>query len=529
MNRETWTGLANKPVVIFTALSAIVLTTVLMRVGCQPMSPADSAPVKLTRSPQLPQDPLIQAYFNHSEAAEYLESDRQSPNGTPIQRVGDNLEQVLIDAVAQAKTKIQIAVQEFRLPRIAQALAIAAKNGVKIEIVLENKYSTPYSAISLLNAEKMDDRERQRHDDNKALMDTNHDGVLSAEEIQTRDALVVLDNAKISRRDDTSDGSKGSGLMHHKFMVIDGKTTIVTSANWTSSDIHGDISNPSSRGNANSLVKIESVEVANAFAQEFDLMYQGRKFKTRKPDRPVKTFTVGNSKLKLHFSPTAAKKPWTDSSNSLIADTADQAKTSLDFALFVFSDRQLSDRLSALPTRNVTVRGLFEPGFFTRSYSNSWDMLGIAIDSPCRQSIGQGTGQDDRQPDDSSDRKSSRKRSRKSSRRSSAKPKALTSSTPWPNLAASVGVPKLKPGDLLHHKFAVIDRTTVILGSHNWTIAGNTKNDETLMVIENKTIAAHYQREFDRLSVDASLGLPIHCSVKKSALAQSVMTDSEDP
>jgi phosphatidylserine/phosphatidylglycerophosphate/cardiolipin synthase-like enzyme len=500
MNGKNWTGLATQLVVLFTAP--------LILFGCQRTSltdSADSASAKLTLLPSLPQDQLIQAYFNHSEAAEYLESDRKSPKGEPIQRAGDNLEQVMIDAVAQAKREIKIAVQEFRLPRIAQALAIAAKNGVKIEVVLENKYSTPYSATSSSQAETLKGRERQRYDDNKAFIDINHDGVLSAEEIQTRDALVVLDKAKISRRDDTSDGSKNSGLMHHKFMVIDGKTTIVTSANWTTSDIHGDITNPSSLGNANSLVKIESSDVANAFVQEFDLMYQSRKFKTRKPDRPVQTFRVGDSKLKLHFSPIATKKPWTDSSNSLIADTADQAKTSLDLALFVFSDRQLSDRLSALPPRNVTVRGLFEPGFFTRPYSNSLDMLGIPIDSPCRQS----SGRSSRQPDGLSDRKSSRRPSRN--------PKALTSSKPWPTTAATVGVPKLKPGDLLHHKFAIIDRTTVIIGSHNWTTAGNTKNDETLMVIENKTVAAHYQREFDRLSKDAVLGLPNNaCGVKEA-------------
>ncbi len=503
MNGNIRTGLATQVVVLLTMLS-----TVLSTVGCQRTSIADSGSVKLTRSPALPQDKLIQAYFNHSEASEYLESDRKSPKGQPIQRAGDNLEQVIINTVAQAKTEIKIAVQEFRLPRIAQALAIAAKNGVKIEVILENKYSTPYSAIASSQAAPLNDRERQRYDENKAFIDTDHDGVLSTEEIQTRDALVILDNAKISRRDDTSDGSKGSGLMHHKFMVIDGKTTIVTSANWTTSDIHGDITNPSSLGNANSLVKIESSDVANAFIQEFDLMYQSRKFKTRKPDRPIQTFVVGDSKLKLHFSPISVKKPWTDSSNSLIADTSDQAKTSLDLALFVFSDRQLSDRLSALPPRNVNVRGLFDPGFFTRPYSSSLNMLGIPIDSPCRQSP--------RQPDDPSDRQSSRKPSRK--------PKALTSSKPWPINAASVGVPKLKPGDLLHHKFAIIDRTTVILGSHNWTTAGNTKNDETLMVIENKTIAAHYQREFDRLSKDAVLGLPNNaCGVKDAA------PDSEDP
>ena len=505
MNGKNWTGLATQLVVLF--------TVPLIIVGCQRASLTDSPSAKLTLLPSLPQDQLIQAYFNHSEAAEYLESDRKSPKGEPIQRAGDNLEQVMIDAIAQAKREIKIAVQEFRLPRIAQALAIAAKNGVKIEVVLENKYSTPYSATSSSQAETLKGRERQRYDDNKAFIDINQDGVLSAEEIQTRDALVVLDNAKISRRDDASDGSKGSGLMHHKFMVIDGKTTIVTSANWTTSDIHGDITNPSSLGNANSLVKIESSDVANAFAQEFDLMYQSRKFKTRKPDRPVQTFRVGDSKLKLHFSPIAVKKPWTDSSNSLIADTADQAKTSLDLALFVFSDRQLSDRLSALPPRNVTVRGLFDSSFFTRPYSNSLDMLGIPIDSPCRQS----NGRSSRQPDGLSDRKSSRRPSRQ--------PKTLTSSKPWPTTAATVGVPKLKPGDLLHHKFAIIDRTTVILGSHNWTTAGNTKNDETLMVIENKTIAAHYQREFDRLSKDAVLGLPNNaCGVK-----EATPIDSDDP
>ena len=495
-------------------MQVVVLFTVpLIIVGCQRASLTDSASAKLTLLPSLPQDQLIHAYFNHSEAAEYLESDRKSPKGQPIQRAGDNLEQVMIDAIAQAKREIKIAVQEFRLPRIAQALAIAAKNGVNIKIILENNYSTPYSATSSSQAETLKGRERQRYDDNKAFIDINHDGVLSTEEIQTRDALVVLDNAKISRRDDASDGSKGSGLMHHKFMVIDGKTTIVTSANWTTSDIHGDITNPSSLGNANSLVKIESSDVANAFAQEFNLMYQGNKFKTRKPDRPVQTFMVGDSKLKLHFSPIAVKKSWTDSSNSLIADTADQAKTSLDLALFVFSDRQLSDRLSALPPRNVTVRGLFEPGFFTRPYSNSLDMLGIPIDSPCRQSSGRSA----RPSDGLSDRKSSRRPSRK--------PKALTSSKPWPTTAATVGVPKLKPGDLLHHKFAIIDRSTVILGSHNWTTAGNTKNDETLMVIENKTIAAHYQREFDRLSKDAVLGLPNNACGGNEATP----IDSDDP
>ena len=60
----------------------------------------------------------------------------------------------------------------------------------------------------------------------------------------------------------------------------------------------------------------------------------------------------------------------------------------------------------------------------------------------------------------------------------------------------------------MHHKFGVIDQQTVITGSHNWSEAANSGNDETVLVIQNSTVAAHYQREFERLYANARLGLP---------------------
>ena len=73
----------------------------------------------------------------------------------------------------------------------------------------------------------------------------------------------------------------------------------------------------------------------------------------------------------------------------------------------------------------------------------------------------------------------------------------------------TIGVPTLPTGDLLHHKFAVIDRQTVITGFHNWSKAANYRNDETLLVIQdNPTVAAHFDREFDRLYQHAVLGMP---------------------
>ena len=441
--------------------------------GCQTAIPA---PAKLDRIPALPQDPLIQTYMNHNEAAEYTELDR------PITRSGDNLEQTIIDGINSAQTTLQIAIQEFRLPRIAQALADRARAGVKVSVILENQYSTPYSSFTPAQISALPKRDRQRYDDNKAIMDANKDGTIDAEEIQTRDALVVLDRAGIFRIDDRSGTT---GLMHHKFMIIDGKQTIVTSANWTPSDIHGDILNPNSRGNANNLVKINSSEIANAFQTEFNLMWEKKRFKRKKGDRPTQTFTIGRSIVQLHFSPTEKRSDWNTSSNGVIAETLTTAKTSIDLALFVFSDVKLSAKLAPLTKKPIAIRGLFDPGFMTRPYSKSLDMLGLTV--PCQGK----------------------------------------NSNPWNPPAQSVGVPKLPPGDLLHHKFAIVDRSRVILGSHNWTSAANHTNDETLLILTNPQVAAHYQQEFDRLSKTAKLGVDERREICKKTPSAAAASEEE--
>lgn len=253
--------------------------------------------------------------------------------------------------------------------------------------------------------------------------------------------------------------------MHHKFMVIDGKTTIVTSANWTLSDVFGDFARPTSRGNANNLLKINSVELAQAFTEEFDLMWRDRKFGAKKPVRPVQQFKVGETQLELHFSPNSAAVPWTQTSNGLIAKTLQQSTQSIDLALFVFSDQEL---VNTIETR-TNIRALIEPTFAYRSYSEALDMLGVALSDACKWEL---------------------------------------NNRPWQTPLKTVGVPQLPPGDLLHHKFGIVDRQIVITGSHNWTDAANRNNDETLLIVHNSIVAAHFQREFDRLYANSILGVP---------------------
>lgn len=442
-------------------------------------NPVDSLPL----SPSLPQDAEIQVYFNHSPAATYTEPYRQTT------RYGDDLEQIIVAGIDSAQRSVDMAVQEFRLPKIAQALAEKHRAGVQVRVVLENSYHRPWSDLTAAEVAKLADRERGKYQEFIQLVDRNQDGQISPEEISQGDALVILRNGGIPVIDDRADNSKGSDLMHHKFLVIDGQTTIATSANLTTSDVHGDFASNTSRGNANNLLKINSPEVAQLFTQEFNLLWgdgvggqPDSLFGTKKPFRPAKTLQVGNNTLTIQFSPSHKNIPWQQSSNGLINQNLAQANQSIDLALFVFSDQSLANTLQINHNKGVQTQVLIDNQFAYRSYSEGLDLLGVALaDEKCRYEAG---------------------------------------NNPWQRAIASLGTPNLPPGDLLHHKFGLIDNQVVITGSHNWSEAANSSNDETVIVVKNPVVAAHFRREFDRLYSSASLGLParIQTQIQQDAI-----------
>lgn len=422
-----------------------------------------------SRLPPLPQDPAIQVYFNHTETANYPDPYRGQT------RPGDNLEQVMIEAINSAQSSLEIAVQEFRLPKLAAAIVDRKKAGVKVRVILENLYSRPSSSFTSQEVAKLAPRERQRYQEVFQLIDQNQDQKLSPQEINQGDVLVMFKNATIPVLDDTADGSKGSGLMHHKFIVIDGKTSIITSANFTTSDIHGDFRNPGSLGNLNNLLKIESSQVSTVLLAEFNLMWgdgvAGKPdslFGIQKPPHPEKTFSVGKGTVTIRFSPTSPTQPWQTSSNGFISQTLETAQKEVDLALFVFSDQEIANTLEKQHQKGVKIKALIDSDFFSRPYSEAMDMLGIELSTKCQ---------------------------------------IEANNKPWQNPISSVGVPVLPKGDLLHHKFAIIDGNQVITGSHNWSEAANTNNDETLVIVNNLLVAAHFQREFSRIYQTAVLGV----------------------
>ena len=417
------------------------------------------------RVPSLEQHPQIQVVFNQREDSHYR---------SPISgqwRAGDNLEALILEAIGAARSEILVAVQELSLPAIAQALAQQHQRGVQVKVVLEHLYSQPWSGE---HDAALTPHQRQRKRQLMALADRNGDGQLSEDERQQGDAIAILQRAGVPLLDDTADGSKGSGLMHSKYVVVDGRTVITGSANFTASGIHGDPGAPLTRGNANHLLRIESPELAARFREDFEQMWGdgpgGRsdsRFGLAKGQGGADSLRVGDTPVQVLFAPHRRSDP--SNGLALIASVLAEAQEQIDLALFVFSAQSLTNQLAERLNHQVRLRLVADPGFASRPFSEVLDLLGVAIaDRDCR---------------------------------------IERDNQPLQRGAEGVGTPQLARGDKLHHKFAVIDRKTVITGSFNWSPSAAHQNDEVLLVIRSPQVAAHFSREMDRLWRTADLGI----------------------
>ena len=422
------------------------------------------------RANNLPQDEFIQAYFNHRATQEqtYIDPYRQ------IERPGDNLEAIIIEEIATAQSSIELAVYELNLPLVAQALAGKHRDGVEVKVILDNDYSQSFTELSSAEISQLNQRDRQKYEQLWQLIDLNQDQQLSSTEVAQQDALTILKQAGVSLIDDTADGSKGSGLMHHKFMVIDHEKVIAGSNNYTLSDIHGDFNNPETQGNVNHLLRINNAQVANLFSEEFNYMWGNSnagiesRFGVAKSWRSPQSFNWQNTQITIQFSPTSQQQNWSFSTNGLIGETIDSATKSIDLALFVFSEQELADILQEKHEQGVEIKGIFDPGFAYRYYSEMLDMLGISLYLHCQPEV---------------------------------------NNNPWLQRLDTVGTALVSSGDKLHHKVAVIDDKIIISGSQNWSEAANYQNDEAVIIITNSKVAQHFVQEVQRLYSSAILGL----------------------
>ena len=415
--------------------------------GCGP------APAALSggSSRALPLPPGIRVAFNHRGDSRY----RSPVSGQ--WRQGDDLEALLLESIRGARREILVAVQELSLPAVAEALVERHRRGVRVRVVLENLYSTPWSQQ---HPADLPPHQRQRQQQLAAL---GHG-----------DAVAVLQRAGVPMLDDTADGSRGSGLMHHKFLVVDGRVVVTGSANFSPSCIHGDAGAPSTRGNVNHLLRFDSPALAGVFAAEFTRLWgdgpggqPDSRFGIAKQGGRVQVVDVAGTPVEVLFAPHRRSDP--NHGLAWLEARLAGAHRRLDLALFVFSGQNLADRLRELHGRGVKLRLLADPGFANRAFSETLDLLGVTLpDQNCKIEAG---------------------------------------NRAWSTPLEGVGTPQLAAGDKLHHKFAVLDGREVITGSFNWSPSASFQNDETLLLIRSPLLARHFEAEMDRLWRGAELGI----------------------
>ena len=414
---------------------------------------------------ELPLPQNVQLHFNHRDGARY-----RSPL-TGQWRNGDNLEEQLIGQIDAAQQEVLVAIQELTLPQISKALIRAKQRGLHVQLVLENNYSKPWSRQ---HPSDLSVHSRRRLQQLQLLADSNRDGILTSEEQLAGDAIALLRSGGIPVVDDTEDGSRGSGLMHHKFLVVDRSLVITGSANFTSSGMHGDAGASQSRGNVNHLLSIRSSELAELFRDEFQRMWgdgpggeQNSQFGRGKQSPGLESVRVDGVSMNVLFTPHSKQSQ--EHGLNVIAEQLAAAKRSIDMALFVFSDQNLTHVLAERKSADVEIRLLADPGFASRSFSEVLDLLGLEIpDHRCKVQAG---------------------------------------NHPLKTPLKTVGTPRLAGSDKLHHKFAVIDNKTVITGSFNWSPTAAHTNDETLLVIHSPQLAKHFTQEMNRMWRSAELGI----------------------
>jgi len=410
----------------------------------------------------------IKSYFNNKETKSYIDPYRK------VRKPGDDLEAVLIKAADVAKSSLDVAVQDFNLTNYAKALVRAKKRGVKVRVMLEDKYNASLAKITAAQKKQLPSKLRSKVKEQQDFLDANDNGIISKKEIETRDALTILRRGKISVKDDFS--GPASGVMHHKFVIIDKKFLIVSSANFTRSGIHGDFNSKTAIGNANSMIVFSNNKLANYFLEkEFIPMWEKGLFKTKKNFKEPVNFSMNsqNTLVKVQFAPTDIKKYGMNSStNGLIAKTLARAKRSIKSNLFVFSSQYLVDQLGKIKRNRPSIKMEFlvDPLFATRYYSQLLDMWGLKM-------------------------------------RNKQNCKYDANNRPWRLPENRGGVPDIDSDDKLHHKFSIVDDKVLIYGSQNWSKSGNEKNDETLLIIQDAKIVKSFVVEHNRLYKDATKGV----------------------
>lgn len=254
----------------------------------------------------------------------------------------DDLESVIRDFIASARTSLSIAVQELDSEPIAQAIIDASWRGLRVEVFLEQDYlrtplpGSPPSPPAPRDGESDDDalRRVQWAEDTTELA-TN------------RRILAALLRSDVQVR-----GDYNPKIFHQKFVLrdYDGKAAptsalLTGSANFTQTDTHR---------NLNHVFVFRDADVCRQYLTEVDQLRRGR-FGRELHGATPRTYDVGGVPVKVLFAPDHT--PELEIMKQMLKGSRE-----IWFAIFTFAGSSgIDDTMLALARGGMTIKGVLDP------------------------------------------------------------------------------------------------------------------------------------------------------------------------
>jgi phosphatidylserine/phosphatidylglycerophosphate/cardiolipin synthase-like enzyme len=225
------------------------------------------------------------------------------------------MDEDLAAAIDQARVSVDVAVYDFNLWSLRDALITAHQRGVQVRMVTES--------------DNMDEPEIQ----------------------ELKDAgIEVL-------------GDRREGLMHNKFAIIDRQEVWTGSTNFNVGAIYQ---------NDNNLIRIRSSRLADDYTTEFEEMFVDDQFGPGSPaNTPHPKLTVEGTSLEVYFSPD-------DGVLSHLVELVGSAQESIYFLAYSFTSDELAQAMIARAEDGVSVSGVFEEAQYRSNTGTEYDNLRTA-------------------------------------------------------------------------------------------------------------------------------------------------------
>ena len=262
---------------------ALLVALSLFMGGCEVGTPAG-------RTPEIPSG-------DTPENTDWYTVYFTDPDSPTAQTYRGGPDKFLAEAIDQAKLNVDVAIYDFNLWSLQNALLDAHRRGLSVRVVTESDNL---------------DREELRE--------------------LAEAGIAVL-------------GDRREGFMHNKFVVIDRSEVWTGSMNFTVTEAYQ---------NNNNLIRVRSSRLAENYVVEFEEMLLDDLFGPGSPSNtPQPALTVDGTQMEVYFSPD-------DGTAARLVELILQAEESVYFMAYSFTSDELAAALVDRVQAGVTVAGVFD-------------------------------------------------------------------------------------------------------------------------------------------------------------------------